>query len=406
MAISQPTTPPPTTSSRPGTSLALVASRGVQGSIVAQPVDRRHGCGRARCTPPRRAARSAGSRCRRPPSRRRCARRRAGRCRGAGRCRRPSTHLTCRTSSQLRGEGVASGEGRGDVLLAGHRLLGAVDGAGRGERLGAAQQRLARHAGPVGALTADEFGLDEDGGQPALDDDVGDVLPRRPRPEDDDVVGVLARVRAPLDFSRSLPRGPPLLARSSLRCSRPCPLTGPILSVWSTHCHARRRRSVRHRLPAVRRRRVPADRPGRHRRRRRHRQLGHERVGGAAAGRRRSHRRSLPGRGARRGRPVRADRPGRRARDRGQPVRLGAGGRAPGTCWSRCRGHGRAAARSCWTRGRPPSTAGCSGCCPVGDHVLALLEVEDVPVLNPTARPLIRLRGRYVDEDGHPAGRP
>lgn len=43
---------------------------------------------------------------------------------------------------------------------------------------------------------------------------------------------------------------------------------------------------------------------------------------------------------------------------------------------------------------------------PVGDHVLALLEIEDVPVLNPSARPLIRLRGRFVDEEGHPAGRP
>ena len=40
-----------------------------------------------------------------------------------------------------------------------------------------------------------------------------------------------------------------------------------------------------------------------------------------------------------------------------------------------------------------------------GDHVLALLEVEDVPVLNPAARPLLRLRGRYVDESGAPAGR-
>jgi hypothetical protein len=38
--------------------------------------------------------------------------------------------------------------------------------------------------------------------------------------------------------------------------------------------------------------------------------------------------------------------------------------------------------------------------------VLALLEVEDVPVLNASARPLIRLRGRFVDEEGHPAGRP
>jgi len=38
--------------------------------------------------------------------------------------------------------------------------------------------------------------------------------------------------------------------------------------------------------------------------------------------------------------------------------------------------------------------------------VLALLALEDVPVLNPAAAPLIRLRGRYVDESGHPLGRP
>jgi flavin reductase (DIM6/NTAB) family NADH-FMN oxidoreductase RutF len=43
---------------------------------------------------------------------------------------------------------------------------------------------------------------------------------------------------------------------------------------------------------------------------------------------------------------------------------------------------------------------------PAGDHVLALLELEDVPVLNPTAAPLIRLRGRYVDESGNAVGRP
>jgi flavin reductase (DIM6/NTAB) family NADH-FMN oxidoreductase RutF len=41
-----------------------------------------------------------------------------------------------------------------------------------------------------------------------------------------------------------------------------------------------------------------------------------------------------------------------------------------------------------------------------GDHVLALLAVEDVPVLNPAAAPLMRLRGRYVDESGIPLGRP
>ena len=41
-----------------------------------------------------------------------------------------------------------------------------------------------------------------------------------------------------------------------------------------------------------------------------------------------------------------------------------------------------------------------------GDHVLALLSVEDVPVLDPHARPLLRLRGRYVDEAAGPLGRP
>jgi flavin reductase (DIM6/NTAB) family NADH-FMN oxidoreductase RutF len=40
-----------------------------------------------------------------------------------------------------------------------------------------------------------------------------------------------------------------------------------------------------------------------------------------------------------------------------------------------------------------------------GDHLLALLAVEAVPVLNPAGRPLLRLRGRYVDERGEPAGR-
>lgn len=40
-----------------------------------------------------------------------------------------------------------------------------------------------------------------------------------------------------------------------------------------------------------------------------------------------------------------------------------------------------------------------------GDHVLALLAVEAVPVLNEHARPLLRLRGRFVDESGGLAGR-
>ena len=38
------------------------------------------------------------------------------------------------------------------------------------------------------------------------------------------------------------------------------------------------------------------------------------------------------------------------------------------------------------------------------DHLLALLEVTAV-LSTRTAPPLLRLRGRYVDETGHPAGR-
>jgi flavin reductase (DIM6/NTAB) family NADH-FMN oxidoreductase RutF len=41
-----------------------------------------------------------------------------------------------------------------------------------------------------------------------------------------------------------------------------------------------------------------------------------------------------------------------------------------------------------------------------GDHVLALLAVEDVVSFDPSAAPLLRLRGRYADESGHPPGRP
>jgi flavin reductase (DIM6/NTAB) family NADH-FMN oxidoreductase RutF len=40
-----------------------------------------------------------------------------------------------------------------------------------------------------------------------------------------------------------------------------------------------------------------------------------------------------------------------------------------------------------------------------GDHVLALLEVTGAPVLARGGAPLVRLRGRYVDATGGPAGR-
>ena len=38
---------------------------------------------------------------------------------------------------------------------------------------------------------------------------------------------------------------------------------------------------------------------------------------------------------------------------------------------------------------------------PAGDHVLALLSVEGVPVAGTDAPPLIRLRGRFADESGN-----
>ena len=41
-----------------------------------------------------------------------------------------------------------------------------------------------------------------------------------------------------------------------------------------------------------------------------------------------------------------------------------------------------------------------------GDHVLALLAVDDVLPGNATGAPLLRLRGRYVDDTGRPAARP
>jgi flavin reductase (DIM6/NTAB) family NADH-FMN oxidoreductase RutF len=70
-----------------------------------------------------------------------------------------------------------------------------------------------------------------------------------------------------------------------------------------------------------------------------------------------------------------------------------------------------------WTRGRlsdailledGPAALDCrlERTVEAGDHVLALLAVESVPVLNPAAIPLLRLRGRFVDESGSSAARP
>src|SRR5215203_672379 len=95
------------------------------------------------------------------------------------------------------GEHVAPGQGGGDVLLAGHGLPGAVDRARLGQHFGRPQQRLAAHAGPVGALAADQLVLDQRRGHPAADGDVGDVLAGGSGTEDDDVVGLLRCVGHP-----------------------------------------------------------------------------------------------------------------------------------------------------------------------------------------------------------------
>ena len=179
VAISQPTTPPPRMSSRPGASLALVASRGVHGVDVPQPVDRRDGGRRAGAHrhgvpggEPRLGAVGGGD------DDGALAVEPAGAADQVDAGAVDPLHLA--VVVPVRGEAVAPGQRRRDVLLAGDRLLRPVDRPRLGERLGAAQQRLARHARPVGALAADELVLDEDGGQPAADGDVGDVLPGRP----------------------------------------------------------------------------------------------------------------------------------------------------------------------------------------------------------------------------------
>ena len=292
VAISQPTTPPPTMSSRPGTSLALVASRGVHGSI-----SRRPSIGGTAATEPVHTATAwvAVSRVSVPSARGdddgllAVEPARAAHQGDAG----VLDPLDLPDVVPVRGEPVAPVQRRLDVLLAAHRLLRAVDGARLGQRLGAAEQRLAGHARPVGALPAHELRFHEDGGQPALHDDVGDVLPGRARPEDDDVVGLL-------------------------RCAG----HRHILAVWSTQCHAPRRRAVHRRAPAVRGGGLPAHGPGRHRRRRDDGELGDERVGRPAPGRGGPDRRRLPGRGAGGGGPLRAHRAGRAARHRGEPLLL------------------------------------------------------------------------------------
>ena len=201
------------------------------------------------------------------------------------------------------------------------------------------------------------------------------------------------------------PVAPPPRTTTSYAWSRALLTSPPSCPVWSTGRHAGRPpRDVRRRPaastpPGV----VPADRAGRHRRRRDDGHLGHERVRRPAAGRRRADRRRLPGRGARGGRPLRGSPcwpPSTRSWPAGSPRagRPSARHLLESVPWTRAPASGgdRAGRRrwrpwtAGWTRlvdGRRPraGAAGASRTC---------------RSLNPDARPLLRLRGRYVDESG------
>ena len=72
----------------------------------------------------------------------------------------------------MMGETVAAGQDCRDVQLTGDGLAGAADTTGRGEGVAWAQQRLARHAGPVRAVPADEISFDDDGRKAPPDDSV------------------------------------------------------------------------------------------------------------------------------------------------------------------------------------------------------------------------------------------
>ena len=105
--------------------------------------------------------------------------------------------------------------------------------------------------------------------------------------------------------------------------------------------------------------------------------------------------------------PLRADRARRPARDRGQPLLLRRPAQRPAPAGvGAVDAGGRSARRSSSTTAPAALDCRLERLVPAGDHVLALLLVEDVPALNPGARPLLRLRGRYVDESGTPSARP
>jgi hypothetical protein len=123
-------------------------------------------------------------------------------------------------------EGVPPGEHRRGVQRTGHRL-GRTGDALRGRHgVHRSQQRLARDAGPVGALAADELALDDDDGQAALAGVVGDVLTDRSGPDHHHVVGPHARRRRGTGGQLASGRYPGDCARSAGRRRAPGAMPG------------------------------------------------------------------------------------------------------------------------------------------------------------------------------------
>lgn len=187
VAISTPTTPPPTTTRRPGTALALVASRLVQGLASASP-----GTGGTTARLPVHTAtawravstRSPSTTTRRGPANAAVAADQVD----TGRVQPADLSVVLPVGGEL----VAVGEHRGHVQ--GH-VRGVLE-AGDPARLGAggdrAQQGLAGHARPVGAFAADQFALHEHRAQPCGMRPVGDVLTGRPGSQHDDVIRLIS----------------------------------------------------------------------------------------------------------------------------------------------------------------------------------------------------------------------
>ncbi len=107
----------------------------------------------------------------------------------------------------MRGELVAAGEdGRGvERFLDRSGEAGEAAGVRAGDHR--AQEGLAGHAGPVGALAADQFALDDRGGQSGRAGAVGDVLPDGARADHNDVVREGIRLRHGVSLVGGVRRG-------------------------------------------------------------------------------------------------------------------------------------------------------------------------------------------------------